>query len=251
MTSSRGHPRRGHDSGHRVAQVLAEPPVAPRAVLARIGLAVAVDAADEAHLRDLAALHPGADRLELLGQTVLPDIGRLHDVIVDRDDLGKLVRGEHARRLHLTIRQIPGPACVLGSMAFKVDGGTSMDVGDVNGIWRFPVKSMGGERMDRADLRAGGIVGDRAVRGSRLRDRQDRQRKAASHLGSAARLLGHRDTRRGHGNDHHAGRSDRRSPGRATSMLSSPTRWGARSRSSPPTAPTRSTNPSGPTSRVS
>jgi uncharacterized protein YcbX len=30
-------------------------------------------------------------------------------------------------------------------------------------IWRYPVKSMGGERLERAELRADGIAGDRVV----------------------------------------------------------------------------------------
>lgn len=32
---------------------------------------------------------------------------------------------------------------------------------EVVAVWRYPVKSMGGERLDAADLRPGGIVGDR------------------------------------------------------------------------------------------
>jgi len=35
-------------------------------------------------------------------------------------------------------------------------------VGSVAELWRFPVKSMGGERLDQAELTARGIVGDRA-----------------------------------------------------------------------------------------
>ena len=35
-------------------------------------------------------------------------------------------------------------------------------VGTVAGLWRFPVKSMGGERIDRAELSERGMVGDRA-----------------------------------------------------------------------------------------
>jgi MOSC domain-containing protein len=35
--------------------------------------------------------------------------------------------------------------------------------GAVETLWRFPVKSMAGERVDRVDLTAGGIVGDRAL----------------------------------------------------------------------------------------
>ena len=30
-------------------------------------------------------------------------------------------------------------------------------------LWRYPVKSLGGERLDRADVSANGIAGDRIV----------------------------------------------------------------------------------------
>src|ERR671916_3048255 len=39
---------------------------------------------------------------------------------------------------------------------------TSGTVGAVAGLWRFPVKSMGGERLEQADLTEFGLVGDRA-----------------------------------------------------------------------------------------
>jgi uncharacterized protein YcbX len=39
---------------------------------------------------------------------------------------------------------------------------TSEPVGTIRELWRFPVKSMLGERLDAADLSEGGIVGDRA-----------------------------------------------------------------------------------------
>jgi hypothetical protein len=35
-------------------------------------------------------------------------------------------------------------------------------VGSVAGLWRFPVKSMRGERVDEAELTADGFLGDRA-----------------------------------------------------------------------------------------
>ena len=38
----------------------------------------------------------------------------------------------------------------------------SDQVGSVKEIWRFPVKSMKGERLDEGDVTTGGIVGDRA-----------------------------------------------------------------------------------------
>ena len=34
-------------------------------------------------------------------------------------------------------------------------------VGTVSGLYRFPVKSMGGEKIDTAELTNGGILGDR------------------------------------------------------------------------------------------
>ena len=39
---------------------------------------------------------------------------------------------------------------------------TDQGVGSVKELWRFPVKSMKGERLDHADFTAGGVVGDRA-----------------------------------------------------------------------------------------
>jgi uncharacterized protein YcbX len=39
---------------------------------------------------------------------------------------------------------------------------SSEPVGTIRELWRFPVKSMLGERLDAADLNEGGIVGDRA-----------------------------------------------------------------------------------------
>src|SRR5438477_9771183 len=41
-------------------------------------------------------------------------------------------------------------------------GMTSGMVGTVKELWRFPVKSMKGERLDEAEFTTGGIVGDRA-----------------------------------------------------------------------------------------
>lgn len=38
----------------------------------------------------------------------------------------------------------------------------SEDVGAVAALWRFPVKSMPGERLDRVEVMGGGVVGDRA-----------------------------------------------------------------------------------------
>jgi uncharacterized protein len=39
---------------------------------------------------------------------------------------------------------------------------TSGVVGSVAGLWRFPVKSMTGERLERAEAAGQGLVGDRA-----------------------------------------------------------------------------------------
>ena len=48
-----------------------------------------------------------------------------------------------------------------------------MRVGVVSSLWRYPVKSMLGERCDRLEIEAAGIVGDRrfAVRGLREQDK--------------------------------------------------------------------------------
>ena len=54
-------------------------------------------------------------------------------------------------------------------------------------IWRYPVKSMAGERLDAAELRKGGIEGDRVVQAW---DARGRILTARTH----PRLLGHRAT---------------------------------------------------------
>ena len=40
--------------------------------------------------------------------------------------------------------------------------GTKMQVGSVKSIWQYPVKSMNGFKLDKADFTTGGILGDRA-----------------------------------------------------------------------------------------
>jgi hypothetical protein len=54
-------------------------------------------------------------------------------------------------------------------------------------IWRYPVKSMAGERLAAAELRKGGIEGDRVVQ---VWDERNRLLTARTH----PRLLGHRAT---------------------------------------------------------
>jgi uncharacterized protein YcbX len=54
-------------------------------------------------------------------------------------------------------------------------------------LWRFPVKSMAGERLERAELRADGIAGDRVVH---VRDARGRVVTARTRPA----LLGHRGT---------------------------------------------------------
>src|SRR5438105_6106983 len=54
-------------------------------------------------------------------------------------------------------------------------------------LWRFPVKSIGGERLERAMLTAEGIVGDRVVHVEDARGRVVTAR-------TRPRLLGHRGT---------------------------------------------------------
>ena len=36
-------------------------------------------------------------------------------------------------------------------------------VGSIAGLWRFPVKSMGGEQLDKVDVTERGALGDRVV----------------------------------------------------------------------------------------
>jgi uncharacterized protein YcbX len=52
-------------------------------------------------------------------------------------------------------------------------------------LWRYPVKSMAGESLERAELRADGIAGDRVVQ---VRDARGKVITSRSH----PRLLGHR-----------------------------------------------------------
>lgn len=59
-------------------------------------------------------------------------------------------------------------------------------------LWRYPVKSMGGERLDAAELRLDGIAGDRMIQ---VRDRHDRVVTSRS----KPRLLSHRATLRADG----------------------------------------------------
>jgi uncharacterized protein YcbX len=54
----------------------------------------------------------------------------------------------------------------------------SEPVGTVDGLWRFPVKSMLGEELDAADLSQRGVVGDRAYA---LRDKQTGKVASAKH----------------------------------------------------------------------
>jgi uncharacterized protein len=51
-------------------------------------------------------------------------------------------------------------------------------VGTVEGLWRFPVKSMLGEQLDAVDVGEGGIVGDRAFA---VRDRETGKVASAKH----------------------------------------------------------------------
>ena len=39
---------------------------------------------------------------------------------------------------------------------------TGSTVGSIAGLWRFPVKSMQGERLQEVELTAHGVLGDRA-----------------------------------------------------------------------------------------
>lgn len=39
---------------------------------------------------------------------------------------------------------------------------TGLEVGSVGGLWRFPVKSMGGERLEQGEITEQGLIGDRA-----------------------------------------------------------------------------------------
>src|SRR5881397_1806528 len=55
---------------------------------------------------------------------------------------------------------------------------SSEPVGTIRALWRFPVKSMLGEELDAADLREGGIVGDRAYA---IRDRETGKVASAKH----------------------------------------------------------------------
>ena len=51
-------------------------------------------------------------------------------------------------------------------------------VGTIRALWRFPVKSMGGEEVDATELSEGGIVGDRAFA---IRDKETGKVASAKH----------------------------------------------------------------------
>ena len=53
-------------------------------------------------------------------------------------------------------------------------------------LWRYPVKSMRGERVDASDVGDAGVDRRPHVRGGRRRDRQGRQREASPVVGCAA-----------------------------------------------------------------
>src|ERR1700747_118771 len=55
---------------------------------------------------------------------------------------------------------------------------SSEPVGTVQALWRFPVKSMLGERIDVVEVGKGGIVGDRAYA---VRDRETGKVASAKH----------------------------------------------------------------------
>jgi uncharacterized protein YcbX len=55
---------------------------------------------------------------------------------------------------------------------------SSESVGTIEALWRFPVKSMLGEEVAEADLREGGIIGDRAYA---IRDRETGKVASAKH----------------------------------------------------------------------
>jgi hypothetical protein len=79
-----GEADRGHVPLVDVDEVLEDPAVGLRPVGVE-GLLV-LAAADVAHGADAPALDPRAGLLVLLGQPVLPHVGRFDDVVVDADD---------------------------------------------------------------------------------------------------------------------------------------------------------------------
>jgi uncharacterized protein YcbX len=66
-----------------------------------------------------------------------------------------------------------------------------MELGTITELWRFPVKSMGGERVDRLDLDHDGIVGDRRYA---VRDHESGLIASAKRPGRWGGLLGCRAT---------------------------------------------------------
>ena len=61
---------------------------------------------------------------------------------------------------------------------------TAKPIGRVSAVWRYPVKSMAGERLEEAELRADGLFGDRVVH---VRDAHDRVVTARSRPALLAR----------------------------------------------------------------
>src|SRR5215208_8032671 len=84
----------------------------------------------------------------------------------------------------------------------------SQRVGTVQGLWRFPVKSMLGEKLEAVDLGEGGVVGDRAYA---IVDRETRKVASAKPRRTATRSISTTLTRR------------------TTILMDTATRWSKRS----------------------
>ena len=63
---------------------------------------------------------------------------------------------------------------------------TTIELGTVESLWRYPVKSMGGESLEEASILNGGILGDRAYA---LIDDSNGKVASAKHPAKWARLL--------------------------------------------------------------
>ena len=108
-----GEPDRGRQLRERVDEVVVEPPVARLAAVD--ALLEREHAALEVEDRGV-ALHARGAVVVLLREARRPEVGRLDDVVVDRDDPGDLevLRSAHGRhrttnRRHLTARQMGPP----------------------------------------------------------------------------------------------------------------------------------------------
>ena len=73
----------------------------------------------------------------------------------------------------------------------QADMNSSEVVGTIDALWRFPVKSMQGERLDEAIVGEAGIIGDRAYAVVDVSHGQSGERQTPEVVARAAFMSGH------------------------------------------------------------